>query len=66
MTEAEMVARLLVARGGRDVDDNLNAVISWLCEEYRDRVMSEGDPTLMEVAEGLLDGPVERGVGLKK
>ena len=50
MTEAEMVARLLMAREGRDAEANINEVIGYLCEEYRDRVMSEGDPTLMEEA----------------
>lgn len=65
MTEAEMVARLIVAKNGRDVDDNLNRVILWLCEEYEDRCGAEGEPTLMELAMSLLDGPVERGVGLK-
>ena len=64
MTEAEMVARLLVARGGRDVESNINSVIEWLCVEYRSRVMSVGDPSLLVVAAGLLNGRIERGVDL--
>jgi hypothetical protein len=65
MTEAEMVARLLVAKYGRDVDENIDKVIDYLCEEYRDRCGTRGSPSLMELAGLLLDGPVERGVALK-
>jgi hypothetical protein len=45
-----MVARLLMAREGNDTRPNISMVIDYLCEEYRDRVMSEGDPTLLEEA----------------
>jgi hypothetical protein len=65
MTEAEMVARLLVAKGGRNVDENIGKVIEYLCEEYRDRCGAEGEPSLMELAVALLDEVVERGVALK-
>lgn len=66
MSEAEIVARLIVAREGTDVDENINKVIAWLCEEYFDRcVAGTTDPSLMELAQDLLDGRIERGVKLK-
>ena len=68
MSEAEIVARLIVAREGTDVDENINKVIACLCEEYN--VCSTGvggwsPPSLMELAQDLLDGRIERGVKLK-
>lgn len=69
MKPAEMVARLIVAREGSDVDANINAVIAEICRDWdatSDEIGGErGEPPLMELALALLDGRIERGVKLK-
>jgi hypothetical protein len=60
MKSSEMVARLIVAKNGRDVDANIDAVIADLCRIYHG---STGEQ-LMPLALDCLDGYVERGVDL--
>lgn len=68
MKPAEMVARLIVAREGVDVDANINIVIAEICRGWdatSDEIGGEGGQPLMDLALALLEGRVERGVNLK-
>lgn len=61
MKSSEMVARLIVAKNGRDVDANIDAVIASMCGIYH----SSTGEQLLPLALDCLNGYVERGVDLK-